>query len=355
MNIEDVLNSKITVYAKPILSPGKKGAWDDKASMTPSPWIEGANKYLMFYVGQTYKHDNWFVGLASSKDLISWEKYKDNPLISSFQGDLEYDFVDCPSLMEHDQDYFLFYETKVKGFEKKSNIKKAVKRKIICSLPIALRRLMIKFKRELHDKKGISLALSHAQGREIFFYKSNDYMDFSKSKRIPALSLKDNQGWDKEGVFSPRVFKFKDKFFLLYGGSDGSKVCSGFAVSDDLYNWKRWAHNPILFPGSDGSWDQRHAVIVDILELEDGYCGFYEGEDKNNRLRTGIAYSKDLVSWEKFDRNPIIDLGPKGSFNERMAVGPRVIRIDNTIYLFYGAHDRYMSGYCGLVTLEVNK
>ncbi len=355
MKIEDVLNSEITAYDTPLLSPGLGRAWDNKASMTPSPWQETKGEYLMFYIGQCYQHDDWYVGLAHSKDLKNWRKDENNPLINFSQNGQEYNFVDCPSTIKHQGQYYLFYETKVEGFEKKPWIKKVIKNNVICRLPVGLRRFFIRLKRDYHDHKGISLAIDHARGRKVFLYISDNYLDFSKSKRLDILDFAPSGQWDSQGIFSPRVYKFKDEFYLLYGGSDGHKVCSGLAVSDDLLNWQRCEYNPILKNGEKGQWDENHALIVDIIELEDGYCGFYEGEDANNKFRIGIAYSKDLKTWIKYDKNPIVKLGPKDSFKERMVVGPRVIRKDDTLYLFHGAHNKDMRGYCGLVTLKGNK
>jgi hypothetical protein len=59
----------------------------------------------------------------------------------------------------------------------------------------------------------------------------------------------------------------KSQYYLYYGGSDGYVIRTGLAESRDLYSWKR-RQDPVLEPGSEGSWDDRSIIIVSILKLE---------------------------------------------------------------------------------------
>lgn len=352
MKIQDVLRAKIKVFPEPILSPGEGRAWDNKGAMTPSPWQNDFGEFFMHYIGQSYQSDHWKLGLARSVDLLDWQKSEINPLVDFGILNLDHTYIDCPSLIKYGNRVCIFYEGKKNTLIRKNLAKSIIKQNVVCCLPVSMRRNLIRMKRDFFDRKGISLALQHAQDRSIYMATLNDCLDFSKLSPQEVFLAGNAGTWDSKGVFSPRAFCFKNQYFLLYGGSDGERVRSGFAVSQDMLHWQRRSHSPFLDVGEHGQWDENHALVVDILELEDGYCGFYEGEDTKNRFRIGIATSKDLIHWEKFKGNPILDIGPKGSFKERMVCGPRVLVKDGKIYLFHAAHNAWMTGFCGLAVLE---
>ena len=60
--------------ARPILTPGSSGEWDELAVRTPSV-IATEDGYTMFYGG--FQNDSASIGKAFSEDGIRWEKYDD--------------------------------------------------------------------------------------------------------------------------------------------------------------------------------------------------------------------------------------------------------------------------------------
>jgi beta-fructofuranosidase len=63
---------------------GPLGAWDDVATWTGSV-IEHAGTWFMFYTGVSSRERNLIqrIGVATSHDLFSWEKYRERPLIEA--------------------------------------------------------------------------------------------------------------------------------------------------------------------------------------------------------------------------------------------------------------------------------
>jgi beta-1,4-mannooligosaccharide phosphorylase len=108
-----------------------------------------------------------------------------------------------------------------------------------------------------------------------------------------------------------------------------------------------WAEDPAGAPvidrGPAGAWD---ALAVDNPFLfADGdtlHC-FYEGQDKpfdqDGHERAGMAVSSDGIRWQKADANPILDVGPPGSWDSTVAKLPVVTRKDDTFYLFYSGRN----------------
>lgn len=331
-----------TKQLEPILAPAAGKAWDNHAVITPAIWQDN-DRYLMFYTGQDLAGE-WGIGLAESRDLVSWSRTFDKPLIKGKESAF-FSGIDGASLIKG-KHYYLFFESKIRDVKKRKFLRDLI--------PLSLKRYLIAAKLYFDDRAGKSLALRHADGRKIWKIESDNILSWDLDK-AGAVFDPAKDGWDKKGVFSPRVFKFKDKFYLLYGGSDAESSNTGIAVSSELLSWERISECPVLTHGAKGEWDENHALIVDIVELENGYVAFYEGEDRSNRYRIGLAYSRDLLNWKKFSGNPVLKTGAKGSFDERMACSPHVVRKDNKYYLFYSGHDRYMRGCCGLAIGEAQE
>ncbi|MCD4823370.1 MAG: hypothetical protein K8S55_02080 [Phycisphaerae bacterium] len=64
---------------KPIIKPGKKGSWDDSGTWT-GDIVKKDGTYYLLYTGVCYQDTIMRMGLATSKDLINWEKHPDNPV-----------------------------------------------------------------------------------------------------------------------------------------------------------------------------------------------------------------------------------------------------------------------------------
>jgi len=78
---QDLINWEILPDA---LTPGSAGEWDDAATWTGCTYKNGATYYL-FYTGVNKKDQGLIqrIGLATSKDLICWDKYPGNPIIEA--------------------------------------------------------------------------------------------------------------------------------------------------------------------------------------------------------------------------------------------------------------------------------
>ena len=70
-----------SVRSAPVLTTGANGTWDSSSVYSPDV-ISNGSTYLMYYTG-TGNGPNQFrqVGLATSSDMIHWQKYQGNPII----------------------------------------------------------------------------------------------------------------------------------------------------------------------------------------------------------------------------------------------------------------------------------
>jgi len=92
----------------------------------------------------------------------------------------------------------------------------------------------------------------------------------------------------------------------------------------------------LVFQGDKGKWDDNKVHTLSVVEAnKDGYkyWGYYGlchyGGDPAVR-KCGLVRSNDLVNWEKFSGNPIV---------ENDCRWPSVIYVKNTFYMFYAEYD----------------
>ena len=349
MKLADVLNGSWVCSQTPILEPGAGRAWDNWSVFTPGVFAmdvkDGGGRYGMFYIGLSRGSGSWGIGYAQSSDLYTWKKHESNPLIV-YEDENDYYGFDSPCVIKKGDLYHLFCEEK--------KFRKNFKTRVKYMLPVVVRNYLKRFYRRPEEGGHLPLSVRHAEDRYFVRFVSDDLFTWNLHDREVCLEKNEYGHFDCKGLFSPQVHEFDGKYYMFYGGSDGDVTSTGLAMSGDLVSWHRSELSPVLKPGRKGGWDQNNALIVSVLKVEDGYCGFYEGEDGNSTYRIGLAYSYDLKYWEKFEANPIIQPGGRGRFSERMACSPHVFSENGEILLFYTGHGCDMRGCCGVARFEGN-
>lgn len=86
----------------------------------------------------------------------------------------------------------------------------------------------------------------------------------------------------------------------------------GHAISKDLKIWQDMG--TALGPGPEGNWDDRAIWTGSVIAKDNMFYMFYTGTSKaegGKIERIGLAVSQDLVHWEKYSANPILEADPK--------------------------------------------
>ena len=102
--------------------------------------------------------------------------------------------------------------------------------------------------------------------------------------------------------------------------------------------------NPLIGPGDSSAWDGAVVEAGNVFKDEQTYYFYYHGtpRDKNKwprgGYRIGVASAPHpLGPWKKHDANPIIDLGPVGSWKGLHVACPAVIREEgDKYYMWFG-------------------
>lgn len=200
--------------------------------------------------------------------------------------------------------------------------------------------------------------------------------------------------WDSVDVLNPSVIRQGDAYYNFYSGYDGKTWHTGLAVSADGIVWHKegrllspdprtwegdaiaangsavadqsgilyyyqagfpvriglarsanghlWEKNgaPVLEVGPRGSWDERGVADPYVIRLGNSYYMFYLGTDRARRQRLGVAMSEDGLAWYKLRSNPILELGSYGAFDENGLGEPAVWAARGYYWMLYTGRDR---------------
>ena len=153
----------------------------------------------------------------------------------------------------------------------------------------------------------------------------------------PVLGPAEPGAWDDGSRYPMAVVKVEGIFHLFYNGQrtgtaqlDSTDV--GHATSTDGVTWEIDSANPVLVRGAAGEWDDTALWGVAILHDESGFRMWYAGRDSDDMLgRVGTATSSDGSMWTKHAQNPIMDVGPTGSFDDELVM-PGTVIFENELY-----------------------
>ncbi len=109
---------------------------------------------------------------------------------------------------------------------------------------------------------------------------------------------------------------------------------------------------PVLLPGSEGTWDELAVRTPSVIRTEDGYVMFYAGVSAGaDQAMIGMATSADGVSWTKYDdaattdalfaeSDPVFRPGEEGAWDAGNVEHPRVALVDGRYVMVYSGKAR---------------
>lgn len=136
------------------------------------------------------------------------------------------------------------------------------------------------------------------------------------------------------GAGSPSVVRDSSGHHMWYDATFSGKTRIGYATSPDRVTWTTYGGNPVLDLGPLGEWDDE-AVFTPAVVFQGGtYHMWYGGWDSMN-TRIGYATSSDGINWTKFAGNPVLNLGPPGSWDSAAVLGPSIVFDGSTFHMWY--------------------
>jgi len=155
----------------------------------------------------------------------------------------------------------------------------------------------------------------------------------------PCLLPQDGVGWEKAGLYKACIVEDLGLYHIFYNAKNrakGWREQTGVATSRDLKKWVRNPANPILRNGPPGSYDERFASDPCVLKYRKEWAIFYYGLDRKGVARDLLAISRDRVHVRKC-KGDLIAPGPQGRVDSIYAHKPSIIAHRGTLYHFYCA------------------
>jgi len=93
------------------------------------------------------------------------------------------------------------------------------------------------------------------------------------------------------------------KYWLYYGGHDGTNWRIGLARSNDGETFTKYVGNPILDLGAPGTWDELHVVNPSVIynpAWTNPFRMYYTGINAGMAITAGIAESVDGKTFTKY-------------------------------------------------------
>lgn len=255
-------NINFTKHSTPVLTSGSASEWDGGGvSVFPGCIVQKKDgTYLMYYSGIKYGAPDFYwgslgaIGVAFSKDLITWTKYQNNPILaSSSNTDWEREGVFEPSVIFTGDEYggpnaFLMWYGG-------------------------------------NNKDGIM---------SIGFATSPNGIDWIKYSDNPVLSRSSNSlDFDGYTIEVHNVLKVNNGYIMAYEATDRkfpSHFSIGWASSKNGITWKKSEDNPIVEAGTVGDWDSFGAYHPSLLIEDNGKIFmFYVGLNNKNDHSIGVA------------------------------------------------------------------
>ena len=147
--------------------------------------------------------------------------------------------------------------------------------------------------------------------------------------------------WDSAQLFRPWVIYDGTSFTMWYGGEDSQGADRiGMATSNDGISWTKYSGNPVLDPGTPGSWDGDSISDASVIKENGQYKMWYSGQtygatSVDDVFKIGYATSPDGIHWTRYSENPVLTPGSLGSWDDRRVWRPSVISTGSGYVMYY--------------------
>lgn len=156
---------------------------------------------------------------------------------------------------------------------------------------------------------------------------------------LPCLFPKDGAAWERGGLYKPYLVREGDTYYLFYNAKTEQTPWleqTGVATSRDLKTWTRFDGNPLITVGAKGAVDDRFASDPAVFRHGKDWALYFYGLSTDHKARELLALGRDPFHIAKTGQI-MIDAGPPGTVDDTYAHKPSLIAHDGVLYHFYCA------------------
>ncbi len=262
-------------------------------------------RYYMTYIG--FDGVGYRTGLASSTDLVRWEK--EGMILDRGEAGSVTEFNAALTWIVREND--LFGDGKLKKFDA----------------------------RYLGTYHAYPQAGYETGPAAIGLCSSADFRKWRVKDPFLRASDPDAGAWERGGLYKSCLVEHAGKYYLFYNAkTEGAPWTeqTGLATSKDLKTWKRHEANPVIPVGPKGGFDDVFCSDPCVLRYGNTWVMFYYTLSSDGRARDTVAFSDDLLDWRK-SNEILIDVGPPGSIDSTYAHKPAIFTKDGILYHYYCA------------------
>ena len=230
----------------PVFEGRGDGYWD--AMIRERGWImrEGGEYYLWYTGYSPTDTGTMKLGYATSPDGLTWTRYSDNPVYTDH-------WVEDMMVVKQGDTYYMFAE-------------------------------------------GLNDQAHSFTSTDRIHWKQQGALDIRKANGDPIES----------GPFGTPTAYFEDGTWFLFYERDDQAIW--LAISKDLKVWTNVQDDPVIRRGPE-PYDRTMIALNQIVKYKGQYYAYYHAtcpENGPDRWTMCVAGSKDLIHWEKYPGNPII-------------------------------------------------
>jgi predicted GH43/DUF377 family glycosyl hydrolase len=161
-----------------------------------------------------------------------------------------------------------------------------------------------------------------------------DPTTWTKDPSNPVLTY--NGGtWDYSKVMDPGFIRSGNSYYLLYSGNSSGQR-AGYATSNDLKTWTKYASNPVLSPAAP-SFEEFGIFTSGPMRTEGAVRTYYTGEQSTWKLTIGMAATGDYNNYTKYEKSPILS-NSIGQWDSNSVKDPSVLFMNGTYYMWYAGN-----------------
>jgi len=258
---------------KAVLELGPQNSWDDQWAIAGAV-IHKDDTYKMWYYGWSSFDDKRRIGLATSSDGISWQKY-DDPATT------EAPFANSDPVLDAGESSAwnssgVWYPS-------------------------------VFFDGTIYHMWFSGQSSSGYASLRVGYATSPDGINWALHPSNPVLQAGAAGSWESLAVGTASVVVQDNKYHIWYAGMNNAGLINarlGYAVSDDGVTWQKHSSNPIVQTGDQDAWDADRIDSPFVLFHNEKFHMWYAGKDAGNKGRVGYA-----VDFTNIPHSDSIELG----------------------------------------------